>query len=86
MFKNLPPRIKFLSVHDLLPIFGSRSSVDKMRVEKLLPTPVNPYGRRIVWPEHEIELISRFIAAGLSKDEMRAKVVEITEARKNLLK
>ncbi len=78
-------KIKFLEVKDLVEVFGSRSSIDKMRAERLLPIPVCPYGRRIMWPEHEINKIKLFIAAGLNKKELYEKVLEIESARKELL-
>lgn len=80
-----PSEIKFLTYKDLMPIFGSRSTIDRMRVERSLPIPLNPHGQRVIWPEHEINQIKLFIAAGLNASELKEKIIQIEAARKNLL-
>ncbi|CAH6970534.1 putative AlpA family phage regulatory protein [Vibrio crassostreae] len=77
-------QITFVSINDLTKIFGSRTSIHVMRQEGLLPEPVNPYGNRKMFPSHEIDQLTNDIAAGLSKDQRKQKVIAIMEARKEL--
>ncbi|TKF62355.1 hypothetical protein FCV55_22580 [Vibrio sp. F13] len=77
-------KITFVSINDLTKIFGSRTSIHVMRQEGLLPEPVNPYGNRKMFLSHEIDQLVNDIAAGLSKDQRKKKVIEIMKTRKEL--
>ncbi|EHK0752621.1 hypothetical protein NOL51_03320 [Vibrio parahaemolyticus] len=79
-----PTIIEFVSFEDVAPLFGTRRAVYDHIRNGLLPTPLNPYGRRKMWPKPEIIDIQRAILLGYSKDQIKKLVIEITEKRKEV--
>jgi predicted DNA-binding transcriptional regulator AlpA len=58
-----------------------RTQVHMMRRAGTLPEPIM-LGKRILWPDHEINSVVKAIIAGSSRDELRALVQELMSARK----
>lgn len=60
---------------------SARSTLAEFQSRGLIPRPIR-FGRRNLWPEHEIDAVIAAKLAGASNDEIRALVDELHEARK----
>ncbi|EIO4562507.1 hypothetical protein LQM11_003087 [Vibrio parahaemolyticus] len=84
MHEQKPDLIEFVGFDDLIPSLGTRRALYIQIEDGRLPQPLNPYGRRRMWPKTEILEIQRAILLGYSQDQIKQLVVEITERRKEL--
>ncbi|HBC3487163.1 TPA: hypothetical protein KDY96_004036 [Vibrio parahaemolyticus] len=79
-----PVILEFVTFEDVTPLFGTRRSIYDHIKNGYLPKPLNPYGRRQMWPKSEIIEIQRAILLGYTKDQIKKLVSEITEKRKEV--
>lgn len=65
--------------------FGAaRPTIYEWMAEGLFPRPLKLGPKFAAWPEHECNAILAARIQGKSKDEIRALVVELTEARQRI--
>lgn len=87
MLENYPQNpsiLEFVTFEEIQHLFGSRRSIYDQIADGRLPKPLNPYGKRRMWPKAEILELQRAILLGYTKEQIMALVVELTERRKEL--
>ncbi|HBN6266216.1 TPA: AlpA family phage regulatory protein [Vibrio parahaemolyticus] len=63
-----------------------RTTFLRMVENRQFPSPIKLCSARNMWPDHEVEKMIALISSGLAKEELVEYVMEIENARKELIK